>query len=161
MSKVLNARYDLVYQLAFLSEELREIFSAAPAIDSPGKEAAVSDKRKPIDGDCPICFSELEPDKAEDGIVWCRAACGQNMHQECFETWARTKTGKVTCPMCRSEWQGDEKMVSRVEKNRGTMSEGYVNVAGRLGISTQRGAFLADIAPTLFKGDILTMNDFL
>ena len=138
LSKVLHARPDLVYQLALLSSELREIFASAPPIDAPSEGDSSSDKRKPIDGDCPICFSELEPDKVSE-IVWCRAACGQNMHQECFETWARTKSGKVTCPMCRSEWEGDENMVNRVEKSRGTMSEGYVNVASQLGISTVRG----------------------
>lgn len=145
MKKVLNAPFNLVYQLALLSSELREIFASAPPIDSPesardGKEA---DKRKPIDGDCPICFSELE-EKGE-AIVWCRAACGQNMHQECFQTWARTKSGsgKVTCPMCRSEWEGADPgaMVGRVEKSRGTVSEGYVNVADQLGISQVRGEF--------------------
>jgi hypothetical protein len=48
--------------------------------------------------------------------------------------------------MCRSEWEGDENMVSRVEKSRGTMSEGYVNVASQLGISTVRGMIILPLA---------------
>lgn len=140
MSKVLRAPYNFVYQLALLSSELRDIFAAAPPIDEPGDEKGVSDKRKPIEGDCPICYSELEPHDAEK-IVWCRAACGQNMHQGCFEMWARTKATKVTCPMCRSEWEGAEKMTSQVDRSRGTIVEGYVNVADQLGISSARGMF--------------------
>lgn len=140
MSKVLRAPYDYVYQLALLSSELQEIFAAAPSIDEPAAaEAGASEKRKPIEGDCPICYSELEPGDVEQ-IVWCRAACGQNMHQGCFQTWARSKaSGKVTCPMCRSEWEGDEKLLSQIDRSKGTMVEGYINVADQLGISTVRG----------------------
>lgn len=145
MSKVLNAPFNLTYQLALLSSELRKIFASAPPIESPEDAAGGGDddgKRKPIEGDCPICFSELE-EKGE-AIVWCRAACGQNMHQQCFETWARTKSGagKVTCPMCRSVWEAEAGSVSQVEKSRGTISEGYVNVADQLGISQVRGKLL-------------------
>lgn len=143
MSKVLHAPYNLVYQLALLSSELRDIFDAAPPIDEPADAPGESDKRKPIEGDCPICYSELESGGGDAGnIVWCRAACGQNMHQLCFETWARTKaSGKVTCPMCRSQWEGDEKLLSQIDRTRGTMVEGYVNVADQLGVSTVRGKF--------------------
>lgn len=144
MKKVLNAPFNLTYQLALLSSELRDIFASAPPIESP--EAAAEDgdggQRKPIEGDCPICFSGLSEER--EAVVWCRAECGQNMHQECFETWARSKGsgGKVTCPMCRSEWEGDTGAVSRVEKGRGTENEGYVNVADQLGISQIRGKYL-------------------
>jgi hypothetical protein len=146
MAMVLKAPFHHTYQLALLSSELRDIFAAAPPIEDPnqgtGKDAG-SDKRKPIEGDCPICYSELGDGKSE-AIVWCRAACGQNLHQECFMAWARTKGGsvKVTCPMCRSVWEGDPGMVRKIEKSRGAMSEGYVNVADQLGISQVRGMFL-------------------
>lgn len=147
MMKVLTARFDLAYQLALLSNELRDIFAAAPPIAAPGVEGCGSkdsDKRKPVEGDCPICFSELGDEK--ESVVWCRAACGQNIHQECFETWAKTKTsGDVTCPMCRSVWEGDPSMVKRVEKSRGSTSEGYINVAAQLGISQRRGTLMADV----------------
>lgn len=148
MTKVLHAPYDLVYQLALLSSELRDIFAGAPPIDDPVDASAESDKRKPVEGDCPICYTELEFGGDADNIVWCRAACGQNMHQMCFETWARSRTsGKVTCPMCRSHWEGDEQMLGKVDRSRGTMLEGYVNVADQLGISTVRGTF--SICPSL------------
>lgn len=56
--------------------------------------------------------------------------------------WAKTKTGsQVTCPFCRSAWEGDPEMVLKVERSRGTMQEGYLNVAEQLGMSTERGMF--------------------
>uniref|UniRef100_A0A0D2XBB9 RING-type domain-containing protein n=1 Tax=Fusarium oxysporum (strain Fo5176) TaxID=660025 RepID=A0A0D2XBB9_FUSOF len=122
MKQVLNAPFDLVYQLALLSTELQAIFASAPPISAPGQ--GESDKRKPIDGDCPICYCELD-EKNQESIVWCAAACGQNIHEECFRMWAQTKpSGNVTCPMCRSVWKGDEKLVARVQKDKGAVEEG-------------------------------------
>jgi Ring finger domain len=77
-------------------QELREIFQKAPVAQ---KEAASDDdhpgKRKPIDGDCPICFTEFEENEE---IVWCKAACGNNIHAACFERWASIQQAKgVTC----------------------------------------------------------------
>ncbi|OHE99323.1 SWIM zinc finger protein [Colletotrichum orchidophilum] len=142
MSRVLRAKFEHTYQLALVPSELKEIFDKAPPIDTPADDT--QDKnRKPIDGDCPICFCELESDNKET-IVWCRAACGQNIHKECFETWAATKRrgsyggSDVTCPYCRSVWQGDDDMVKNIKKGGKITREGYVNVAEQLGISTQR-----------------------
>lgn len=54
--------------------------------------------RKRIEGDCGIC---LEPLKAHDKILtWCKT-CGNNVHQECLEKWAKQD---MTCPMCRAPW---------------------------------------------------------
>jgi hypothetical protein len=143
---VLHARDDLVYQLALLPSELHAIFRAAQPIVDPAAPAEQVDdpRRKPIDGDCPICFNEM--DTKEEAIVWCKAACGQNIHKECFEMWAATKRQDaygpppdITCPYCRSMWQGDDDLVTRI-KNTGTKgTEGYVNVAKQLGISAERG----------------------
>jgi len=44
-------------------------------------------KRKPVEGDCPICFMEFE---RNEEIVWCKAACGNNIHKKCFDQWAAT-----------------------------------------------------------------------
>ncbi|KAF4448713.1 E3 ubiquitin-protein ligase Zswim2 [Fusarium austroafricanum] len=141
MKQVLHAPFELVYQLALLSTELQTIFTSAPPISAPGHEhGGESDKRKPIEGDCPICYCELD-EKNPESIVWCAAACGQNIHEECFKMWAQTKRGggNVTCPMCRSVWKGDENLVARVRKDQGDVDEeGYVNVADQLGISRQR-----------------------
>ena len=114
LSRVLRADFKYVYQLALLKSELEEIFARAPPIQNTDAGAASTpaddEKRKPIEGDCSVCYSEFEP--AKEKIVWCRAACGQNFHQKCFDTWAATKRtsgrSQVTCPMCRSVWQGDD-----------------------------------------------------
>lgn len=57
--------------------------------------------------------------------------------------WAATKRQSardaVTCPMCRSPWQGDDDMVKKI-KNKGKIGpDGYVNIADQLGISGERG----------------------
>ena len=146
MKRVLNAPYEHVYQLALLPSELRTIFAAAPPINAPEAADAESNKRKPLEGDCPICFCEFEPQEA---VVWCKTACGQNIHKQCFEMWARTKTGgKVTCPFCRSQWQGDED-VSKVRREAGVLDEGYINVADQLGISRERGMFVVFVGLVL------------
>ncbi|CAG9988424.1 unnamed protein product [Clonostachys byssicola] len=136
MKKVLNAPYHLVYQLALLKSELIEIFQSAPPILASPSEP--QDKnRKSLDNDCPICFSDYDKSRPKS-VVWCRAACGQNMHQECFQTWARSKPGRPTCPMCRSVWEEDEGAAKQVSKSQGRLSEGYVNVANQLGIDGRR-----------------------
>lgn len=92
---ILKAREDLAYQLAFLSTELAEIFAHAP-VTPQSSEASNLDtdtggSRKPVEGDCPVCVMEFE--EGED-IVWCKAACGNNVHRHCFEQWARSKPGE-------------------------------------------------------------------
>ncbi|KAK5626734.1 hypothetical protein RRF57_002449 [Xylaria bambusicola] len=139
MSRVLRARADLIYQLALLSSELREIFQNAPPIEigeGSSSSKAQDPNRKQIEGDCPICFTPFE---APEDTVYCRATCGQNMHKECFEMWAATKRQHardvITCPMCRSPWQGDEDMVKKIKNTGIAGADGYVNVADQLGIS--------------------------
>ncbi|KAI0844279.1 hypothetical protein F5Y00DRAFT_202894 [Daldinia vernicosa] len=141
LSRVLRARFDLVYQLALLATELQEILENAPPIETEGQSGAETyDKnRKSLEDDCPICFTPFEG--AEDA-VYCRATCGQNIHKECFEMWAVTKRkstrDQVTCPMCRTPWQGDDDTIKKI-KNKGVIgSDGYVNVADQLGISRTR-----------------------
>ncbi|TVY26491.1 hypothetical protein LHYA1_G005607 [Lachnellula hyalina] len=111
---ILKAPAHLCYQVAFLSSELESIFANAPVTRAPeldhkhnhaDDETMYAGNRKPIDGECPICVFDMEP--GED-IVWCKAACGQNFHKDCFEQWRRSKHGgKVTCVYCRTEWQED------------------------------------------------------
>ncbi|CAD6590956.1 MAG: hypothetical protein ASARMPREDX12_005305 [Alectoria sarmentosa] len=159
LHNVLKAPEHLQYQLAFLSsvspiwvrpvdlatdenltsKELHEIFAAAPAPAS-SETSASSDapsNRKEASGDCPICFTEFEADR--DEIVWCRAKCGNNLHRDCFEQWARSQAGKeIRCVYCRTPWQGDEESLKRLKSAGKVNGEGYVNVAGELGLSGAR-----------------------
>lgn len=146
MTKVLRAKHEYTYQLALLSDELRDIFANCP--NPAGDRAAGGDNdknRKAVDGDCPICFEEMESGPGKEALVWCKAACGQNIHRQCFDMWAATKREThgpkgITCPYCRSTWEGaDDSGVVLANIRRGAPnSEGYVNVADQLGISTRR-----------------------
>ncbi|KAI0105354.1 hypothetical protein F4776DRAFT_657869 [Hypoxylon sp. NC0597] len=141
MSRVLRARFDLVYQLALLTTELQEIFENAPPIETGGDPDAHAhdENRKSLEGDCPICFMPFE---AAEDTVYCKATCGQNIHKECFEMWAATKrksaNDQVTCPMCRTPWQGDDDMVKKIRNTGIVGSDGYVNIADQLGITGER-----------------------
>ncbi|OCL14283.1 hypothetical protein AOQ84DRAFT_359053 [Glonium stellatum] len=139
LSRVLRAPEHLAYQLAFVSSELRDIFAKAPPVPSADSSAESSDgNRKPIENDCPICCMEFE--EGREKIVYCKAACGNNIHRHCFEKWAATKkgSGAVTCPFCRTPWAGDEDMTKKIAKSGTVNSEGYVNVASQLGITGER-----------------------
>lgn len=151
LARVLRAKFEYVYQLALLGSELREILEGAPPLqsDEGGFGGNGKGKRKPVEGDCPICFCEMEGQEGTEPVVWCRAACGQNVHKACFETWAATKRrqahsgggGEVTCPYCRSVWEGDEDMLKTIRKDGKRNADGYVNVASQLGITPHRGKF--------------------
>jgi len=88
MVNILKARDDLAYQLALLSTELTEIFANAPATpqsnDGTSTATDTGGSRKTVEGDCPVCVMEFE---AGDDIIWCKAACGNNIHRGCFEQW--------------------------------------------------------------------------
>ncbi|MCJ1336831.1 hypothetical protein MMC09_002109 [Bachmanniomyces sp. S44760] len=137
---VLKAPEHLQYQLAFLTSELQIIFSLAPrsaSIVSEGSDPNSPSNRKDISGDCPICFTDFEPE-TED-IVWCKAACGNNIHKDCFEQWARSQKGKIVkCVYCRTPWQGDEDSLKRIKETAKRNREGYLNVAQQLGLSGTR-----------------------
>ncbi|KAK3171139.1 hypothetical protein OEA41_003223 [Lepraria neglecta] len=128
LHNVLKAPEHLQYQLAFLSSELREIFAAAPtpASSETSADADSPSNRKEVSGNCPICFTEFEPETEE--IVWCKAACGNNLHKTCFEQWAKSQ----------SEKEGDEDSIKRIKNSGQVNGEGYVNVAGELGLSGAR-----------------------
>lgn len=85
----------------------------------------------------------MEFDAATEEIVYCKAACGNNVHKGCFEKWATAKKSAgvgVTCPFCRTKWEVDREMVGAIDKAAGKITrEGYTNVASQLGISGLRG----------------------
>ncbi|RDW91472.1 RING finger protein Znf1 [Coleophoma crateriformis] len=143
MVNVLKAPEHLCYQLALLSTELAEVFAQAPSTPQSSSQACPAStttdgNRKPVEGDCPICVMEFEEGES---IVWCKAACGNNIHKQCFEQWARSKPGATLCVYCRTPWQSDASAidVKKVATQSGRVSdEGYVNVAAELGISGRR-----------------------
>lgn len=134
---VLRAPEHLAYQAAFLTSELKELFAKASPLPIEVAEEDVKDgNRKEISGECPICFMDFEEG---ENIVWCQAACGNNIHKGCFAQWAAMKD-KVTCPFCRSEWQDEAAPKSKAQKTKLAKVKdlgerergGYVNVAAQL-----------------------------
>lgn len=148
MLRVLKAREHVAYQLALTGTELRELIKNAPLIpgvetngnDKPGEEQ--DDNRKPIEGECPICYDGLNP--ASDEIVYCKASCGNNVHKACMQSWIQVAArGKATCPYCRSSWDTEDafngKCLGEVDvKGLQKNEDGYLNVAGQLGLSGER-----------------------
>ena len=135
LHNVLKAPDHLKEQNAFLTSELKKLFSNAPALPSQIAEEGPQDgNRKPVDDDCPICCIEFEDGEE---IVWCRAACGNNVHKTCFDQWAKTKMGHVTCPFCRTAWEYDVTKPQKVNvasvKMPGERGDGgYLNVRDQL-----------------------------
>lgn len=139
LATVLRADPSLQYQRAFLTSELEEIFSEAPPIPNAtsNSEEDNDGKRKPIEGECPICYMDFEPETNE--LVWCKAACGNNMHKTCFDQWAASQRGQqVRCVYCRTPWQIDTGDIALIKKAGEESGEGYINVAEQFGISRAR-----------------------
>jgi len=143
MLRVLKVPENIGYQLALVSSELRDIFKNAPPIPNAASGSAddadgeTDHNRKKIEGECPICYTDFEP--KSDDIVYCKASCGNNVHKECMRAWNAAKAGKATCPYCRAPWENDAGFGGKVDlANVKETSEGYLNVAGDLGISRVR-----------------------
>lgn len=138
LATVLRASYEYQYQRALLSSEVQEILANAPQIPENSAEGEDNDgKRKPIEGECPICYMDFDPDNNE--IVWCKAGCGNNMHKDCFKAWQAAQRGQeVRCVYCRTPWQMDHGDIDTIRKGGVDSGEGYVNVAEQFGLSRAR-----------------------
>lgn len=140
MLRVLKAPESTAYQLALTSSELRSVLQNASPIPFVDGEADSSDgNRKPVEGECPICYAEFEADEA---VVYCKAACGNNIHKECMVSWMTANHGKATCPLCRTKW-ADQGVPSgaAVDMENAVLKDGYGNVASQLGLSGERGKY--------------------
>jgi hypothetical protein len=134
---VLKAPERLCQQTAFLTSELKEITDNAPALPTETVEQTPNDgNRKPVEDDCPICCMPFAPDS--ENIVWCQAACGNNIHEECFKLWAHSKKENVTCPFCRTLWHTNtqalpgEQTETMVDVQMAQCVNGYYNVRDQL-----------------------------
>lgn len=142
LNTVLKAPEVLVYQLAFLSPELKQIFAKAPPIPTDGADGGEdndteSGNRKPTDGECPICYMDLNPNRNK--LVWCKSQCGHNLHKSCFDQWAASQRGQeVRCVYCRSPWQAESGDLEAAKKAGKVGDDGYVNVADQFGMSRAR-----------------------
>ncbi|ODQ49693.1 hypothetical protein SAICODRAFT_10577 [Saitoella complicata NRRL Y-17804] len=96
-----------------------EVKSEEGRAEEEGVEVHNGAHRKPLTGDCPICYEDLSSSTpSPSSTVWCKAACGNNIHAECFGEWAKSlkrSSKSVTCVYCRTEWVGPEN-----EKKKGS-----------------------------------------
>ncbi|KEF51925.1 uncharacterized protein A1O9_11914 [Exophiala aquamarina CBS 119918] len=142
LNTVLKAPAVLVYQLAFLSPELKQIFAKAPPIPTDNAGSSEEDdnqsgNRKPTEGECPICYMDLDP--GHNKLVWCKSQCGHNLHKSCFDQWAASQRGQeVRCVYCRSPWQAESGDLKATKKTGKIGHDGYVNVADQFGMSRAR-----------------------
>lgn len=147
MLRVLKAAENIAYQLALTSSELQDLFRQAapiPSADSgaqDGHEAEMDGNRKKIEGECPICYCDFEPGK--ELVVYCKAACGNNIHKSCMQSWIAAKgAGMATCPYCRAKWEDSDiggSFSGKVDMKAARMTdEGYVNIASQLRLSGER-----------------------
>lgn len=87
-----------------------------------------------------------------EDTVYCKAMCGNNIHKECFNQWARSKRqegAEVTCGSnlcfvwlitvyCRTKWDDGKKGDVAVGDEL-TGEEGYMNLGKMIGASSERG----------------------
>eukprot|EP00742_Colponemidia_sp_Colp-10_P013003 GILJ01014656.1.p1 GENE.GILJ01014656.1~~GILJ01014656.1.p1 ORF type:complete len:320 (+),score=26.53 GILJ01014656.1:626-1585(+) len=155
----------LVYQRAFLSSELKEIYSygskgrldrtvvADEAVRKRYSEmtGSVTEdvegvKQRPLEGEeCPICF---EPFTTGEAVVWCRAQCGSNLHRDCFNRWRQQKGANVTCPFCRARWR-DEGTQSSDDRSHGIKNGQFLDLSD---VSTEhQSASLEESYPDTYR----------
>ncbi|KAL5490068.1 hypothetical protein ACEPAI_4901 [Sanghuangporus weigelae] len=138
------------YQKALLTSELEEVFRNAPPAPNVMAAAQIRDaynqatrkassgssskqnRRMPsADDSCAICYECME-DANGSSLTWCET-CGNALHKECFQQWARKKGVDLDCVYCRSPWTS-----SGSKSAGGKTREGYVNLAHVAGVSPVR-----------------------
>ena len=112
----------LVYQAAYLTEELEEIMGQLRARTGRLGKSVVADEyvqemyaamksgesvkleedsktaaRKEITGDCPVCFDELGT--VESHLTYCKHTCGTNFHEQCIKIWSSSYLDREPKPL--------------------------------------------------------------
>jgi hypothetical protein len=156
----LPAGHQLVYQSAYLTEELDQIVMTLQArLERLGRDVVANDEvqkvhadlkkgiqddkavpRKEVDGlDCPICFDELGSNLSQ--LTYCKGTCGTNFHKGCIQMWTKQSTHNSagpTCPACRQPWEDTETGGRKAGGSPTRRSEGYDNLGRLQGQSTVR-----------------------
>lgn len=161
----LPANHHLVYQSAYLTEELDQIVLALQTrLERLGRDVVANEKvqkvhadlkkggkgvdddnsnavpRKEVDGeDCPICFDELGSELCR--LTYCKGTCGTNFHKACMQMWTRQSAhgrSGPTCPACRQQWEDVETGGRKAGGGSPSRSEGYDNLGRLQGQSSVR-----------------------
>ncbi|KAK6823256.1 hypothetical protein RU639_006135 [Aspergillus parasiticus] len=101
------------------SSHVRPGSGSSASLSSTTSSRSGDTTRRPIEGDCTICFDPLKNARSEVGdgahhgtgdeeeqqeLSWCKARCGVNYHATCIKSWLKASP-KATCPTCRSVWR--------------------------------------------------------
>lgn len=65
--------------------------------DTKDEEIFIKDHRRPLEGDCSICYEDLSS-ASHQTVTTCQF-CWNNFHTTCIKQWK--DTGHDTCPLCR------------------------------------------------------------
>lgn len=107
----------------------------ATVLESKANESDQKNKRIPKeDDDCPICYESMFKVDVKS-LTFC-VQCGNALHNECFQQWART-ANPLTCVWCRAKWS----VMSDTSASSSTsahVSEGYLNLGAVAGLSPVR-----------------------
>lgn len=120
------------------NEAVRERFACLKSekTDTEKQDSSSDDnnRRKEVEGDCPICFDELGTNMST--LTYCKTACGTNFHSECIKMWiSQCKPPKeATCPACRTLWPD----VKKKKNANANANEGYTNLADLSGQNQYR-----------------------
>lgn len=139
------------YQKALLQEELASIFRSAPTnptvlaskhvrdaffkAEGKSSDSCPEENNRRIPGaedDCPICYEPMGGDVELKKLTFC-SQCGNALHSECFQQWARTRT-PLTCVWCRAQWINE----NSGKKGASMNEEGYLNLGSVAGVSPER-----------------------
>lgn len=84
-------------------ERFHQLFSSVP---SEGGAQQRNDRTSEPGGTCPVCLEEMEEEEEEEGGVATCAACGNSVHEQCFQRWKRIRGRRAaSCVMCRARWR--------------------------------------------------------
>ncbi|KAK9841932.1 hypothetical protein WJX84_004500 [Apatococcus fuscideae] len=105
-------------------------------------DAARDEGRRAVEGDCPICFEDLQAaaEGNQEPLVFCKE-CGNSVHRQCFERWTSSKRASgdaITCVLCRAPWDVP------ADPGEGGKST-YVNLASHSDAHRGGGASLQDL----------------
>ena len=158
----LQSSNNLVYQSAYLTNELEEIINLLQArtrllgrdvvaneavreaikkgetkADTKEDDSKMA-SRKEVEGDCPICFDPLGANL--NLLTYCKAACGSNFHKGCIQMWTSQPKQRVdpSCPACRQPWVDVESGGKRKPAPKSPRDEGYTNLGSLQGQSPVR-----------------------
>eukprot|EP00934_Nitzschia_sp_Nitz4_P008735 Nitzschia sp. Nitz4//scaffold87_size112219//107484//108674//NITZ4_004093-RA/size112219-processed-gene-0.119-mRNA-1//1//CDS//3329559426//8725//frame0 len=161
----LPADHSLVYQSAYITQELEEIHSMLQErLQRLGRDVMAKEEVQQVYADRKkgIVASSSSQSEEEDSqgvrrkeveeedcpicfdllgsnlslLTYCRGTCGTNFHKGCIQMWTKQSRQHPTCPACRQPWEDPE--TGGKSKNGKIGKESYENLGHLQGQSAKR-----------------------